>query len=157
MPWNFTRDWSSSLMAPVTSFCRLSTRVPRSASLFCLIRSVEERLVCLGGSVVPAGIFFCLISLIMSFSLVHVFYIPASFFQLIQVAFRLCGILLSLLLYDGQQGLFHIFAHRLFCSADVDIGACFQPGEQFGSMPVHFMLYIDLLLLVAGKGGVDTG
>src|ERR1700744_2059429 len=115
MPWNFTSDWSSSLTAPVSPSCNPWANVPRRPSLFCLIRSTADK-------------FF------MSLILVYVFYKPSRIPQLVEIQFRLRGAFCSFLPDDTQQGRFHIHAHRLPGTADIHMGAAFEPVIEFRRM-----------------------
>src|SRR6185437_346691 len=113
MPWNFTSDLSSSPMAPVSSSRRVSARVPRRPSLACLIRSVSDRF---------------LFSIIL-FTSVDIFYITARLFQLVEIGLGLGRIFVAFFLNNGEEGILHVYAHRLFGAADKDVCTGLQPRE----------------------------
>src|SRR6185437_2104607 len=128
-------------MAPVSSSISPSARVPRRPSLFCFMRSVDDKF----GDI-----------LVVSLISINIFGITACFAELFEIVFGLGGGLVAFFADDAQQGLFYIHAHGFFCAADIDMRTGLEPAEQIGGLVFHFMLDIDLAGLVAGKGGIDA-
>ena len=63
----------------------------------------------------------------------------------------------ALLLDDGVEGGVDIFGHAGGVAADVDAGSVFEPLPEGRSLFEHAVLHVDLALLIAGEGEVETG
>src|SRR5690606_13480325 len=91
------------------------------------------------------------------YSLIHVAAVAFGGLEGVDVGGGVLDGIAAVFGHDVVQGLIHVLGHALGVAADVEVPAGFEPRPEFGAGLAHAVLHVELVGLVAGKGGVDAG